>query len=216
MNRSMSLRTVASAAGAGGTAGRVTGCQAQWSSRGSRSLSLASRSASDSGQAAPESIHCSSSAISAAESRSPSGGIFFLSSVLVIRWISSLSPLLPATITGPKSPPFNARCLTSSRSRLSCVSGPWQSPQRPTSSGRICRSKSMAAGASAAGAVGGSPNAGNEITLATIRQAAKDPSENRLKQRSQDRVRDVMTTSACLPTAASILIILIDRHTASS
>ena len=202
MNRSMSLRTGQPPSGggswrAGGTAGRATGCQAQWSSLGSRSLSLASRSASDSGQAAPESIHCSSSAISAAESRSPSGGICFFSSVLVIRRISSLSPPLPATITGPKSPPFSARCFTSSRRRLSCVSGPWQSLQRPTSSGRICRSKSMAAGASAAGeAAGGSPEAGNEIPLATIRQAAKQPSENRLKERLQDRVRDAMNTSA--------------------
>ena len=188
MNRSMSFRTSVAADESGGTAGRTSGCQAQWSRRGSRSATAACRSASDSGQAAPASIHRLSMSISVAESRSPSGGIRFFSSVLPIRRISSLSLLLPATMTGPKSPPLCARCFTSSRRRFSCVSGPWQSPQRPMSSGRISRSKSMvAASLAAAGAAGGSAEATSEIAVAAIRQAPRQPFQN--------RGRDAMKTS---------------------
>ena len=79
-------------------------------------------------QTAPESTQATSFWICSAESGlflSPGGGIRS-SSAAVTRRTNSLSPLLPATNSGPESPPPSARSRWSNRRPDSCLSGPWQ------------------------------------------------------------------------------------------
>ena len=102
------------------------------------------------GQTAPCAIHFLKVSISAAERRSPFGGIFTSSSVLLmtsIRWLPAASP---GTTAAPKSPPFNNAARLSNRSPAFCFSGPWHSKQRFARTGRISFSKSGAAASESA------------------------------------------------------------------
>ena len=116
-----------------GTSGRTTGCQAQWSSRGSRHV--------PSGHAAPASIHAPTSSISSAERAFPRGGIRRSGSVEVTRSWSALVPRLPATTTAAVS--SGLRGSRSRRSPPSWESGPWHSRQRLEKRARTCSATAL-------------------------------------------------------------------------
>ena len=160
MKKSMALRSastpasVANAATRSGTGGFTIGCQAQWSSRGSRTA--ADASSSEPGQGAPASIQAVMAATSSFDSCSPSGGIICSGFVVVIRRTSSLVVAFPATAAGPKSPPLSMAARESSRRFDSWASAPWHSTQRAA---RIARAGACASCASSAAACGPPPAA---------------------------------------------------------
>ena len=135
-----------------GTAGSVSGCQAQWSSRSSRGSTIAT--SSDPGHGAPASIQALRASTSSAESGSSSGGIRSSSAVERTRRTSSLVAPLPATTAGPKSPPLSKPARESSRRPDSAASAPWQVAQRASTSSRaaVWGSWELAGAASAAAA----------------------------------------------------------------
>ena len=104
----------------------------------------AARSASFSGQTAPDSIHALRVATSSFDKGLPSGGIRVSSSMLVTRWKRGESAAFPETIAGPSCPPLNANSFASRRSSPFCFFAPWHSTQRCWRSGRICVSKDCA------------------------------------------------------------------------
>ena len=154
--------SAANAATRAGTAGLTIGCQAQWSSRGSRAA--AARESSESGQDASASIQAVMAATSSFVSRSPSGGIICFD-VVIIRRTSSLSRPLPATIAGPNSPPLSIPARESSRSPDSWASAPWHSEQRAA---RIAKAGACASWTSSAEACSPIPAA-----QATVRRKTK-------------------------------------------
>ena len=179
MKRSIALRSIstpesaANAALATGGLGFVIGCQAQWSSRGSRTASSSS-SASWPGHGSPASIHAARAATSSEVSRSPSGGIICSGFVVLTRRMSSLASALPATAAGPKSPPRRIAARESSRRCDSCPSAPWHSAQRARikACAAECASSPRAAAGnrSQAATAGDTRNKARRFSIGTLRE----------------------------------------------